>query len=247
MMKPSLVLTTVLALFLTALQPVRSADPAVKPIRVLILDDQSPEYYPMPTATKLRDIIREDKRFEVVLAEDAEILGTDIPFDYDVILLHFKNYKVPKRNAAMKGNLEKFVNEGGGLFVYHFGCGAFEDWADYEKFSGRVWDPNLPAHDPYGRFTVQIIDKEHPITKNIDNFETDDELYTCMRESNVPIRVLAEATSVVDGKRHPMAFVLEKGKGRSFHTTLGHDDQSLSCVPFQTMIKNALAWCAKRE
>ena len=247
MLKHPLALLILLSFCLTAQQAVRSEDPAEKPIRVLLLDDQSPEYYPMPTATTLRNIIREDKRFEVVLAEDAEILGTDIPFDYDVILLHFKNYKVPKRNAAMKANLERFVTEGGGLFVYHFGCGAFEDWADFEKLSGRVWDPKLPAHDPYGNFTVQIIDKMHPITKSLGNFETADELYTCLRESKVPIHVLAEATSAVDGKKHPMAFVLEKGKGRAFHTTLGHDDTSLSSVPFQTMIKNALAWCAKRE
>jgi len=246
MKKLSLVLLIALALFLTALQPVRSEDPAEKPIRVLVVDDQSPDYYPMPTATTLRNIIREDKRFEVVLVEDAEILGTDVLFDYNVILVHFKNYGVPKRNAAMKANLEKFVTDGGGLFVYHFGCGAFEDWADYEKISGRVWDPKLPAHDPYGRFSVQIIDKTHPITQSLGNFDIEDELYTCMRESKVPIRVLAEATSVVDGKKHPMAFVLEKGKGRTFHTTLGHDDTSLSSVSFQTMIKNALVWCAKR-
>ncbi|MDR0326841.1 MAG: ThuA domain-containing protein, partial [Planctomycetaceae bacterium] len=174
-------------------------------------------------------------------------LGTDVPFDYDVIFLHFKNYGVPKRDAAMKANLEKFVTEGGGLFVYHFGCGAFEDWADFDKIAGRVWDPQLPPHDPYGRFTVRIVDKAHPITKNLGDFEIDDELYTCLKESKVPIHVLAEATSKVDQKVYPMAFVLENGKGRTFHITLGHDDQSLSCVPFQTMIKNALVWCAKRE
>ena len=217
-----------------------------KPIRVLIIDDKSPGYYAdMHTEVTLRNIIRQDKRFEVVLVQDAEILGTDVPFDYDVLLLHLKNYRTPKRNAAMQANLEKFVTEGGGLFVFHFACGAFEDWAGYEKLAGRVWDPKLPAHDPYGRFPVRIIDKTHPITKDIDNFEIQDELYTCLRESKIPIHVLAEAVSVVDGKTYPMAFVLENGKGRIFHTTLGHDDRSLSVSGFQTMIKNALTWCAK--
>ena len=238
------------ALFLlcvAAVQPTVAQVPAANPIRVLVIDDLSQGYYHMFTATTLRNIIRKDERFHVTLVEDAEVLGTDLPFDYDVVLLHFKNYREPKRNAAMKASLEKFVTEGGGLFVYHFACGAFEDWQGFEKFSGRVWDPALPAHDPYGRFAVNIVDKEHPITKGVGNFEIDDELYTCLKTSDVPIRVLAEATSKVDGKKYPMAFVLENGKGRTFHTTLGHDDRSLSCQEFQAMIKNALVWCANPQ
>ena len=242
-----LVVLSMLFLHSVRVSPVSAAGvPAEKPIRVLIVEDHSPGYFRMPTATTLRNLIRQDKRFEVVLVEDAEVLGTDLPFDYDVILLHFKNYRTPKRNASMTANLEKFVDDGGGLFVFHFSCGAFEDWPEYEKIVGRVWDPKKTAHDPYGPFTVQIVDQGHPITKALGNFEIHDELYTCLRDSEVPIRVLAEAVSKVDGKTYPMAFVLEKGKGRVFHTTLGHDDKSLSSKEFQTLTKNALVWCAKR-
>ena len=241
-------LLIIFSFFGAALQPALSQTPAEKPIRVLIIDDKSPGYYAdMHTEVTLRNTIRQDKRFEVVLVQDAEILGTDVPFDYDVLLLHFKNYRTPKRNAAMQANLEKFVTEGGGLFVFHFACGAFEDWAGFEKLSGRVWDPKLPAHDPYGRFPVRIIDKTHPVTAGVNEFEIHDELYTCLRDSKIPIHVLAESVSVVDGKTYPMAFVLENGKGRIFHTTLGHDDRSLSVPDFQMMIRNALAWCAKRK
>jgi len=246
-------LTIVLAtLFLLTAAMSLAQTPAEKPIRVLVIDDLSPGYYPMPTATTLRNIIRQDKQFEVVLVEDAEVLGTNLLFDYDVVLLHFKNYREPKRYAAMKVNLEKFVTEGGGLFVYHFACGAFEDWPVYEKLAGRVWDPKKRAHDDYRQFTVQITDKAHPITAGLSDFEIQDELYTCLRDSEVPIHVLAEAVSNVDGKTYPMAFVLDSsnekvGKGRVFHTTLGHDDKSLTSAGFQTLIKQALIWCANRE
>ena len=247
-MKHSLILVLVLSFFVAVSQTTPAQAPAEKPVRVLLVDDSSPGYYPLPTARTLRDIIRQDRRFEVVLVDDAEVLGTDLPFDYDVILMHFKNSRTPKRNAAMQANLEKFVMEGGGLFVYHFACGAFEDWKPgFEKLAGRIWDPALPAHDPYGRFTVRITDTTHPITANISDFEIVDELYTCLGESEVPIHVLADAVSIVDGKTYPMAFVLEPGHGRTFHTPLGHDDQSLSAPGLQTMIRQALLWCAKRE
>jgi len=244
-MKRLLVLFVIFSAFIAAMQVALSETPAA--IRVLIVDDRGPGYYNMPTAVTLRHFIQNDKLFDVVLVEDAEVLGTDLLFDYDVIVLHFKNYRTPQRDAAMKANLEKFVTEGGGLFVFHFACGAFEDWSGYEKLAGRVWDPQKPAHDPYGLFTVQIVDQAHPITKNLGNFEIHDELYTCLRDSEVPIHVLASAMSKVDGKTYPMAFVLEKGKGRIFHTTLGHDDKSLSSAEFQMMCKQAIAWCANRE
>lgn len=217
-----------------------------KKSRVLIVDDHRSGYYRMPTGLTLRKQIKADKEFDVVLVEDAEVLGTDLPFDYDVVLLHFKNYILPKRNAAMKANLEKFVEGGGGLFIYHFSCGAFEDWPEFDRLAGRVWDPKKPPHDPYGLFTVRIIDKEHPITSNLADFEIQDELYTCLKDSDVSIRILAEAVSKVDSRKYPMAFVLERGKGRVFHTTLGHDDRSLSSEGFQTLIRHALRWCAKK-
>ena len=246
-MKRYLALLVIFAFFVAFPHVIPAQSQAAKPIRVLIVDDLSPGYYHMPTATTLRNIIRQDKQFEVVLVEDSEILGTDLTFDYDVILLHFKNYRTPKRNAKMQANLEKFVVEGGGLFVFHFACGAFEDWTGYEKLAGRVWDPKLRGHDPYGRFTVRIVDRAHPITANLGDFEIQDELYTCLRTSEVPIHVLADAVSIVDGKTYPMAFVLQNGKGRTFHTTLGHDDRSLSSAEFQKMIRQAIVWCANRE
>lgn len=214
-------------------------------IRVLIVDDETAGFYRWAgTAPLLKKSLNDSKQVEAVIVEDAETLGTDIVFDYDVLLLHFKNYKSLKREAKIRENLVKFVKEGGGLFIFHFACGAFEDWPEFEKLSGRVWDPKLPGHDPYGKFNVRIIDKEHPITKDIEDFETQDELYTCLRKSDIPIHVLAEATSKVDGKIYPMAFVLPYGKGRIFHTTLGHDGPSVSPPGFVKMLNNAVRWLA---
>lgn len=248
MMKRYLAFLTVVAALLPMFIITSNAEePATKPLRVLIIDDHRTGYYNMPTATALRNILRQDKQLEVTLVEDAEVLGTDLPFDYDVIVLHFKNYLTPKRAEAMKNNLDKFVTDGGGLFVFHFACGAFEDWKGFEKLAGRVWEPEKRPHDPYGLFNVRVVDTTHPITQGLKNFEISDELYTCLRDSDVPIHVLAEAVSKVDSKPYPMAFVFNKGKGRVFHSTLGHDEKSLSSTEFQTMCKRAVIWCANRE
>ena len=42
----------------------------------------------------------------------------------------------------------------------------------------------------------------------------------------------------------PMVMVLKFGKGRVFHTTLGHDVAALSCVGFMTIFQRGTEWAA---
>jgi type 1 glutamine amidotransferase len=220
---------------------------APKKIRVLFVTGEDYPGHPWrDIGTLVRNNLNSDATFDCRLADDLEILGTEIIFDYDVLVCYFKNYAPLKRDAQAKKNLVTFVENGGGLILLHFTCGAFEDWAEFEKLAGRVWNPKLRGHDPYGKFTVEITDKSHPITQGVENFETTDELYTCLRESNVPIHVLAEATSKVDSKRYPMAFVLESNKGKVFHTVLGHNAVGFAPPNFLKMLNQAVRWLAEK-
>ena len=51
------------------------------------------------TAPAVRKLLEQDPRFEVRIIEDPEFLAAPAVFDYDVILLHFKNYQ-PFRRAG---------------------------------------------------------------------------------------------------------------------------------------------------
>jgi len=101
----------------------------------------------------------------------------------------------------------------------------------------------LRGHDPHGAFRVDITQVKHPITEGMKAFETTDELYTCLAGST-PIEVLATARSKVDGKDYPMAFVLNYGKGRVFHSVLGHDAKALSPAAVAELYRRATAWAA---
>jgi len=224
--------------------PQAQANKTEPDIRVLIVTGIDYPGHPWRTqALELRKALGASKRIDVRLTEDIEVLGTDLIFDYDVLLLNFKNYDPLQREEAARRNLVRFINEGGGLMYFHFTCGAFQNWQGFEQIAGRVWNPKLRAHDPFQQFTVRIIDKDHPVMQGIADFPIIDELYTCL-DGTREIKVLAEAKSSVDGRHYPMAFVFTEGKGRGFHTVLGHDGRAFESPELTTLLQNAAVWCA---
>jgi type 1 glutamine amidotransferase len=128
--------------------------------------------------------------------------------------------------------------------MVHFACGAWQDWPGFVKIAGRVYNPKFRGHDRRGPFTVEIVGKDHEITKGMKDFETYDELYTCL-DGTTPIDILAHAKSKVDKKHHPMGFVLKFGKGRVFHSPLGHDVKAFEALGVQELFRRGAAWAGK--
>lgn len=197
------------------------------------------------TAPVLRTLLEKDPRLKVAVVEDPAVLDSAALARYDVVLLHFMDWEVPGPGPAAREALRAWVSGGKGLLLTHFACGAWDgnEWPEFRRLAGRVWDPALRGHDPHGRFTVEIADTEHAVTRGLKAFDTVDELYTCL-VGETPIRVLATARSVVDGKDYPMAFVLEYGAGRVFHTVLGHDARAYASPGVGELLRRACAWAA---
>lgn len=189
--------------------------------------------------------LRRDPRLEVRVVEDPHFLDSPAIDRYQVIVLHFMDWKVPAPGEAARMNLKRAVGGGAGLVLVHFACGAWQEWPGFVKLAGRVWDPKLRAHDPHGKFMVEIADLEHPITKGMKPFETTDELYTCLAGKE-PIHLLATAKSKVDQKDYPMAFVHQCGKGRVFHCVLGHDVKALDNAAVGELFARGTVWAAGR-
>ena len=219
-----------------------SKEPPAKKVLIVTGADH-PAHDWRQTAPALAEVLRQDPRMAVEVVEDPNFLGSPKLNDYDVVVLHFMRWEQPAPGQEQRENLRKFVRNGKGLFILHFGCGAFHDWPEFRNLAGRVWDPNLRAHDPRGPFRVDIIDANHPITKGVQSFETEDELYTCLTGER-PIKLLATAHSKVDGKEYPMAFAFKYGKGRVFHSALGHDVVAIRNPSVAELFRRGCAWAA---
>ncbi|MFO1513692.1 MAG: ThuA domain-containing protein [Verrucomicrobiota bacterium] len=198
------------------------------------------------TAPVLKRAVEFDERLNVRIVEDPQFLDSAALTNYAAVILHFQNWEVAGPGASARENLRRYVANGGGLVSVHFACGAWHgEWPEFQNIVGRVWRGTSGAqHDARGPFTVQIVDKSHPIAQGLSDFDTDDELYTCL-VGDQPIHLIARARSKVDHQDHPMAFVREYGQGRVFLTTLGHDVKALTNSSVPQLIRQGCAWAAK--
>jgi type 1 glutamine amidotransferase len=243
--KIAIVFTLVLFVFAVAVGPtLSSVAKKNQNVDVLIVTGiDHPAHNWRLTAPALAEVLAKDQRMQVRVVEDPHFLDSSALHRYDVVVLHFMSWEQPTPGTAARKNLRDFVQNGKGLFVLHFGCGAFRDWPEFRNLAGRVWDPKARAHDPRGPFRVNITNVEHPITRGLQSFETEDELYTCLTGDR-PIDLLATARSKVDGKDYPMAFVFNYDKGRVFHCALGHDVRAIRNPSAAELFRRGCAWAA---
>jgi type 1 glutamine amidotransferase len=245
-------LPCLLALALLALaRPALAQTPpaAAKRSRVLIVTGVDyPAHEWRITAPVLKGILEQGGGADVRVVEDPAFLDSASITNYDVVLLHFQNWEVPSPGAAARENLQRYVANGGGLVSVHFACGAWHgEWPEFARLLGRVWrGTSGTQHDRRGPFTVEIVDRDHPVTRGLSDFVTDDELYTCL-VGDAPIHLLAQAKSSVDQQQHPQAFVRDFGKGRVFLTTLGHDVKAYTNSVVPQLIRQGTDWAAGKN
>ena len=223
----------------------QAADTSAK-ARILLItgDDVSPAHDWLSCAAATREVLEESGRFDVDVVGGAEVLANEANLkNVNVIYFMMYNARTPTLSDKGKENLLNFVKDGKGLVVTHLSSASFKEWPEFKALCGRIWVMGTSGHGPRSVFKAVVVDKASPITKGVDDFNQDDELYAKL-QGDAPIHVLVQADSDWSKKTEPLAFTLDYGKGRVFHHTFGHDAKAINTPEVKKLIVQGTAWAA---
>jgi type 1 glutamine amidotransferase len=190
--------------------------------------------------------------------------------DYDVVVSNYSGERWP---ASTEKDFVAFVAGGGGFVAVPGADSSFPDWPEYNRMIGVggcrnqksgshvyvdevgdvVRDKSLGNGGQHGEqyeFALRSRDAKHPIMRGLPPIwmHTKDELYDSLRGPAEGMHILATTYSAPDkggtGRNEPMLMTVEYGKGRIFHTVLGHADYSMNCVGFITTFTRGAEWAA---
>ena len=151
-----------------------------------------------------------------------------------------------------------YVENGGGVVVYHAANNAFRDWKEYNQIIGfGGWEDRDETDGPYiymkddqivyddspgiggshgtrHEFVLHCDNQDHPVTKGLPVVwcHTQDELYDRLRGPGIVKDVLFWAYSDPEtrgsGRDEMAIFTVDYDKARIFHITLGHAGNTLA-------------------
>ena len=224
-----------------------NAEAASDKVKVLIVTGFDVGSHKWEESTKLvHAILEKTGRFEATISEDKEVFAATSLSDYQAVVLSYGFWKEADPSEKAQAGLLDYVKNGGNVVALHFACSSFQDWNEYGVLLGRVWKEGIGGHGPYGEFEVNIKAPQHPITKGLEDFKTEDELYAKLN-GDAKIEVLASAYSDWSGKVEPIVFVKKYGKGRVVQNVLGHGLDSKQNESYQRLLCRGVEWAATGE
>lgn len=190
--------------------------------------------------------------------------------DFDVVVSNYNGEPWPEE---VQKSFEEYVNGGGGFVSVHAADNSFPKWKAYNemiavggwggrselsgpylRFRDGKWTKDMTAgrggsHGKQHEFFVET-QNDHPIVAGLPKKwkHAQDELYDRLRGPAKNVTVLASAFADPklggSGEMEPMIMVVDYGKGRCVHTTLGHSTVAMADRGFHETTKRSAEWAA---
>jgi len=166
---------------------------------------------------------------------------------YDVVLL----YDMPDSISEQeKADFTDCLKAGKGLVVWHHAYCSYQNWPEYQTVVGgryhqKAWTDNTGIEHPASTYRhdvqlrVKIADPTHPITKGIQDFDIQDEVYG-NGTVNPDVHLLL---STDDSSATPsVAWTNRYGQSKVATILLGHDNRAWTNPNFVKLLTQAILW-----
>ncbi len=192
----------------------------------------------------------------VTVTEDPSVLADSGRLgSYDALVFNTLRAGEMTLSEGEQAGMKDYISSGNGFVCIHISGCVPETWSEYLEITGGGWVMGTSFHPPYGKFTVNVTQSDHPGMAGISDFETNDELYMGIdyRDGN---DVFMEATSEegtyawggsethMSAGTFPLGWTRSYGDGKVFVTLLGHNGLSFETPEFQQMVLNGIDWAA---
>lgn len=196
---------------------------------------------------------------KVAVTEDASILASSGKMSaYEALVFNTRREGDMTLKKDEQTGLTQFIGGGRGFVCLHISSCRPEAWPEYHDVTGGGWVTGSSCHPPYGQFSVNVKNTEHPCAEGLTDFVTNDELYIqlAFKPGNEVFLTadLVEGThpwggkpTLMKGGTYPMAWTRRYGNGRVFCTTLGHNGLSFQTPGFQRLVLNGVKWVTSRD
>lgn len=207
--------------------------------RVLILSGGWEGHHPSEIDEIFKRMLIEEG-FEVDISTSLQSLQTDYSLkDYQLIIPNWTMGQIPY--DSLSAFLEA-VQNGTGVAGVHGGMGdTFRNDTEYQFMAGGQFVAHPGGQDV--EYTVDIKDKEHVITRGVNNFNVKSELYYMHIDPSIHV-LAATKMNHID---MPVAWTKTYGKGKVFYCSIGHRPEDLMDKNCWALIKNGLLWAASIE
>jgi len=242
----SAVVLSAVALVTSAAQ---AADSEAK-IRLLILSGANNHDWKSTTPV-LKKMYEHSGRFTVDVTDNVPGLKPVDLAKYDALVCNYTTYpdiQGHRLPAETEKALLDYVSSGHGFVLFHAASTAWNDWPEFGDMIGLTWENPRSGHGKYHSFTVNIVDKEHPVTGAMKDFQhVEDELYhkqVLHKGAKILASSFSDKAMGGSGTNEPMIVVTEPGKGRVFHNAMGHDPKPMDDPAFQSLMLRGTEWAA---
>jgi len=173
---------------------------------------------------------------EVIHPEANRLYDSSLMDDFDVLLFYDMAKEI---DDSQKTAFIKLLEQGKGMVFLHHSLASYQEWAEFEKILGGRYEEGLSTYKHEVEISVNIVAKDHPITRGVDDFVILDEVYG-------NFKVLPGVQAILK-TAHPesgevIGWAHEYGKSRIVYLQLGHDHHAYENPNYRRLVKQAIDW-----